>query len=290
MEKVSSFTVTEMEKHNDPFTFIIDLCQISPSQEELLRHQPFVGEIVDQPSPSSAAADADAGILMMSMSQTQYPTEKDASAPKDQDVFLTPLEKSLSLPISSDDAFDNVSQFVDLRGDSEATFYVDLGRDSDLGFSEVQLTQVVQEELIDGNSIGNKRGAVGDKFKGFERELDLNGKISESAMKRSKLSDSKLGLDSPRVHLGIQSQKGNEKLGSESKTLFCNVEKGSEKNNSKISCVFDVLKFLSDNCNDDEEGGVENLSLLEAFKKRGLSFPRPRWWPEDDSFRRGRIL
>ncbi|CAL0311060.1 unnamed protein product [Lupinus luteus] len=55
-----------MEKHNDPFTFIIDLCQISPSQEELLRHQPFIEEIVDQPSPSSAAADVE--ILMMSMS------------------------------------------------------------------------------------------------------------------------------------------------------------------------------------------------------------------------------
>ncbi|CAL0317087.1 unnamed protein product [Lupinus luteus] len=199
MEKVSSFTVTEMEKHNDPFTFIIDLCQISPSQEEQLRHQPFVGEIIDQPSPSSVAADTDAGILMMSMSQTQYPTEKDASAHKDQDIFLTPLEKSLSLPISSDDPFDNVSQFVDFHGDSEAMFYVDLGRDSDLGFSEVQLMQVVQEEYVDGNSRGNKRGVVGDKFKGFERELDLNGKISDFAMKRLKLSESKLGFDSPRV-------------------------------------------------------------------------------------------
>ncbi|CAL0335016.1 unnamed protein product [Lupinus luteus] len=56
-----------------------------------------------------AAADADARILMLSMLQTQYPTEKDTSARKDQDVFLTPHEKSLSLPISSDDPFDNVS-------------------------------------------------------------------------------------------------------------------------------------------------------------------------------------
>ncbi|OIV92384.1 hypothetical protein TanjilG_09982 [Lupinus angustifolius] len=289
MEKVSSFSVTEMAKHNDPFDFIIDLCQISPSQEELLRHQLFVGETVDQPSPSPSAA---AGILMMSMPQTQYPTEKDASAPKDQDVFLTPLEKSLSLPISSDDPFDNVPQFVDLRGDSDATVYVDLGRDSDLGFSDVQLTQVVHEELIDGNSSGAKRVVVGDKFKGFERELDSNEKISESAMKRLKLSDPKSGFDSPMVCLGIQSQKGKDQFGSEAKTHFCNVEKGSEKNNSKISCVFDVLKFLSENCNDDddEEDGVENLSLLEAFKKGGLSFPRPRWWPENDRFRRERIL
>ncbi|KAE9590666.1 hypothetical protein Lalb_Chr20g0110081 [Lupinus albus] len=279
-----------MENHNDPFAFIIDLCQISPSQQELLRHQPFVGETVHQLSPSSTAA----GILMMSMPQTQYSTEKDASAPKDQDVFLTPLEKSLSLPISGDDPFDNVPQFVDLRGDSQATVYVDLGRDSDLGFSDVQLTQVAHEELNDGNSRGTKRGAVGDKFKGFERELDSNEKISDSGMKKLKLSDPKSGFDSQRACLGIQSQKDKEKLGSEAKTHFCNVENGSEKNNSKISCVFDVLKFLSENCNDDaddkEEDGVENLSLLEAFKKRGVTFPRPRWWPENDSFRRGRIL
>ncbi|OIV92381.1 hypothetical protein TanjilG_09979 [Lupinus angustifolius] len=180
-----------------------------------------------------------------------------------------------------------------MRGDSDATVYVDLGRDSDLGFSDVQLMQVVHEELIDGNSSGTKRVVVGDKFKGFERELDSDEKISESAMKRLKLSDPKSGFDSSRACLGIQSQKGKEKLGSDAKNHFCNVEKGSEKNNSKLSCVFDVLKFLSENCNDDdddEEDGVENLSLLEAFKKGGLSFPRPRWWPENDRFRRERIL
>lgn len=325
---------------DDPFAFIFDLSQISPSQEELLHRCALIGDTHpdDQPPPCSAVVpETSAGILMITLPETQDPG-KDATAlgsgPQDQDVFHTPPEKTSSLPNSGDEPLDHCAvnrtpdvdddtlEFVDFRGDSEATACADLGGDSDLGFSEFQFVQPMDEELVDGESRGIKRDAVGDKFEGLGAELASQDGSSESPMKKLKLSDPKSDSDSSRACLGIESEKveeGNENC--EEKLESEKVEEGNvgadvqageqgfeengvsmqnelcsnglgygegdkQKNKTKIS-VFDVLKLLAENSNsdddsDEEEDGIENVSLLEAFKSRGLTLPRPRWWPDND--------
>ncbi|KAK7253189.1 hypothetical protein RIF29_37706 [Crotalaria pallida] len=278
----------KVDDGGDPFGFIIDHCHISASQELLLRHQPFVGEKLQvqlhQPPPPSSSS-----IFMLSVSQTQH--QHQHQHPPPPDVFLTPLDKSLPLPTSADDPC-TTNRVIDL--DDDVPQFVDLARDSsDLGFPDDR---------------GIKRVVAGHDFKGESHHHELQ-------MKRLKLSHShpKPGSDSSKVSLGIQSQKNNEgygkckeKLGSASKSPFSNVEQLSQSGipmqNNKIpsssSVVFDVLKALSEKCgggDDDDQGeeedGVERLSLLEAFKKSGLTFPRPRWWPENDiNFKNSRIV
>ncbi|CAI8609526.1 unnamed protein product [Vicia faba] len=51
-------------------------------------------------------------------------------------------------------------------------------------------------------------------------------------------------------------------------------EKVEEK---KKFSVFDVLKILSENTVEEDDDG---LSMLEAAKRSGITFPRPTWWPD----------
>lgn len=51
-------------------------------------------------------------------------------------------------------------------------------------------------------------------------------------------------------------------------------KKVEEKN--KFS-VFDVLKILSESSVEEEDDG---LTVLEAAKRSGITFPRPTWWPD----------
>lgn len=87
---------------NDPFAYMMELCHISSSQEEILRYCPFVGQTVnlavDEASPSAGGIPvASTGIAMKTLTaETPQDSGKDSGP---QDVFHTPPEQS-SLPTS----------------------------------------------------------------------------------------------------------------------------------------------------------------------------------------------
>ncbi|XP_061354832.1 uncharacterized protein LOC133299392 [Gastrolobium bilobum] len=407
---------------DEPYAFMVNLSRISSSQEEHLNRNIFVGDTHNDNAASPIYGDfpvSSAGIVMVSLPESQ-----EEGAP--QDVFHTPPEES-SLPTSDDqrrtvtvdvdrcainqvvDVDCGTQGFVDLCGYSDGTDFVDLGRDSELGFSDVPLTQEIDGGLVaecshgvEGDRLGEIPECQFDEFGVLQRELS---DLGELPVKKLKLSDKNLGFDSSRDCFGIQLQKVEEGVGDckgklvseadtespcnfgedhqpqenvldgeqipvdagkednccreismdknlgcgenfetqvvqlESKTnvgdvefcegdkLPCTVEgnKSSDgvivieasrrqessdeepglrvlpisirdglenaanelesgKVREKKKCpVFFVLKVLSEN-NRQVEDYVDNVSLLEAAKLRGITFPRPRWWPDKDDF------
>lgn len=366
-----------MTEEQDPFDFLFPVSEISPSQEDLLRLCAFPGESVnagDMAPPSSSLFPADsAGLLLCSLPETQD-AGKGASGSsgtqEQEDVFHTPPEKS-SVPSSGDQPSDHCTLnqelgthddalgFVDL-GDSQGTGCVNLDRDSNLGFAEVQPAQGVEGEFVPQSPRGIKRDAVAEDFEGFERESCSRDGIGdgELSMKKSKLSGPESGFDSPRAFFGVESQEAQEGNGNGAENP-CNVEgdvveplkfvlpgeqvfgdneislqenaanelgcgeeglkvenagnelecgeEGQKMENAgnelvvvgeeeegqrkKNTSVFDVLKFLAENSDDNEEeddDDLGNASLLDAVKICGIDFPRPRWWPDTDLFRKKR--
>nr|KYP51508.1 hypothetical protein KK1_026668 [Cajanus cajan] len=249
------------------------------------------------PSPASSAdfspeSSPDShGIVMLSL-----PDSQDAVA---QDVFHTPPEDS-SLP-SSDAAVDHCAVSHAVKVGSGSQGFLHLGRDSELGFSEVRLTHEI-------------------------------GVLGESPVKKSKLSEDGVGVRLERVEEGTGHCKGKVVSESDAGVSLCESEKvactvegevssdavkegsgmgeksdkglglrmlppsmrgrledatievecGSSVEKEKFS-VFDVLKVISDISAeaDEKDGGVQHCRLLEVAKDCGLTFPRPRWWPDN---------
>lgn len=262
------------------------------------------------------------------------------SPPDTQDVFHTPPEES-SLPSSDDqrrtltaDVVDRcaVNQavdvdagtqgFVDFGGSSDGSEFVDLERDSELGFSESHLAQeigVLKRESSDLGETPVKKLKLSEQDLGFESSGDCLGvqlqKVEEGMGTCSK-GKGKLVSDAdtespcnfgeylqPQVNvLGfeqVQLEKvtsagdvnlveGNksgdevtEGSGMRDKSDESESGKGQEKKKNKYS-VFDVLRVLAEK---EVEDNLDNgNSLLEAAMLRGLTFPRPSWWPDNYHF------
>ncbi|KAE8100395.1 hypothetical protein FH972_018301 [Carpinus fangiana] len=101
-----------MDRNGDPFALITELCHVSASQEDRLRRCPFACKSNDNDKVFSSA----------------------------HDVFQTPPDGSV-LPSSEEQwlmAFDHHPDQLEVDGPRDA---VDLGKDSDVGFSKVELTQ-----------------------------------------------------------------------------------------------------------------------------------------------------
>ncbi|KAL7100242.1 hypothetical protein ACP275_09G135300 [Erythranthe tilingii] len=63
-----------------------------------------------------------------------------------------------------------------------------------------------------------------------------------------------------------------------------NVEGSSTSNGGLVNFV-DILKVAV--CGGEDGGGAageDDVDLLETAKRRGLTFPRPRWWPPEGDF------
>ncbi|MED6158553.1 hypothetical protein PIB30_033673 [Stylosanthes scabra] len=327
-------------EEQDPFHFLFRFSEISPSQEQLLRQRAFKGEESANsrdealPPPSSALFETEsAGVFISSLPETQSPGVFDArGSTQEQDVFHTPPEKS-SVPSSGEkppdhctvnqelDAFNDSLEFVDF-GDSQGAGFDNLDWDSDLGFSEVQLTQRDKREWISQSPRGIKRDGVDEVTDEFQ-------------VKKSKILDPQSGSDFSRVCLGIDSLETQQSNGNckgvvdveplqvcganeipmqenEGDELMCG-EEGQNMENSvhelefpgeekvqkknKSSTVFQVLRFLAEeevqklSSNNKEAGGagaddddIENAGFLDVVKIGGVDLPHPRWWrPEDDN-------
>ncbi|XP_020230151.1 uncharacterized protein LOC109810947 [Cajanus cajan] len=120
------------------------------------------------------------------------------------------------------------------------------------------------------------RGDVLGKIRDGER---APSDLGESPMKKSKLSKEGLGNDAS----GVQLQKGKEEEGKVPPSKRRGLEDaaygskcGSSGEKNKFS-LYDVLKVILEECS--EVGDI--LKTMKSAESCGLSFPRPRWWPED---------
>ncbi|CAJ1943254.1 unnamed protein product [Sphenostylis stenocarpa] len=240
--------------HHDSFNFLFDLSQVSPSQEQLLR-APSVGPHTHHspsPSPSPSPASADSPPRSNTIVMVSPPDSLDAVP---QEVFHTPPENS-SRPSSCNqpraattgdhrcavnhavDVDAGTQGFVDL---CEGAEFVDLGRDSELGFSESSLgaRRDVLDEIRDDRL---------DEFAIFERELS---DLGEPPVKKPKLSEGDLGVDSSGGCVEVQSQKGEEGVENCEGNLVSEAEKNYDENN----CSTQNLETL-----------VGDVSLCESEK------------------------
>ncbi|KAL2349399.1 hypothetical protein Fmac_003399 [Flemingia macrophylla] len=131
-------------------------------------------------------------------------------------------------------------------------------------------TVTVDKSAVD---VGAPVVALGDICDN-EKELSHLG---ESRMEKSKLSEHGLGSGPS----GVEEGEG----GALSLSKRCRLEDVASQSEcvgsgeKKEFSVFDVLRALSQQV---ESGEVEdNRSLWEVAEACGLTFPRPRWWPED---------
>ncbi|EEF31152.1 conserved hypothetical protein [Ricinus communis] len=174
--------------NNGPFASIAELCHISSSQEELLKRCRFAGEPETDESLSDESGENDdttpvesTGIMMISPPESPEEEEEEdhENIPRDNDVFHTPPEESTLATSQEHELHQRVDSHEDrmVLGDEkiEASLTdndstaVDLGRDTDLGFStEVELTERIEVDSgTDVNSI-----LEGEDFRVLKRELD----------------------------------------------------------------------------------------------------------------------
>lgn len=212
---------------------------------------PSPASSVDSPSPPPTFN----GIVMVSQPDTQ-------------DVFHTPPDDS-SLHSSDNGGVErcavNLAVDVDAVSQGFVNFcdgskFVDSGKDSDfLGFSEVQPTQ---EKNVGESIMGSSEGKLVSEVNDISVKNNCSGKVACTAD-------------------GVVEASGMLKSRRSKNEAATGTERGG--NNSEKWNVFDVLRVFSQN-NDDVEENHDHLSLLDVAKAHGVTFPRPRWWPDDDKF------
>lgn len=120
----------------------------------------------------------------------------DNNTPKDNDIFQTPPEGS---PIASSNHHrDDCAVCVEEEtagACTEGDKAVDLGADTDLGFSEVELTQRF-------DSVNEVIYSESTEVTVLKRELAFSESLSESQLKKPKISDENLCTQSPNRCLG----------------------------------------------------------------------------------------
>ncbi|XP_027363184.1 uncharacterized protein LOC113870867 [Abrus precatorius] len=165
-----------------------------------------------------------------------------------QDVFHTPPEESS--PPSSED----------------------LGRNSELGVS--------------GCTRGKRQF---DDWGVLKRGLS---DLGEPSVNKSKLSEPSLGFDSDKLvegnrsveASGMRQAQGLRVLPPSLRGRLENAAsgKGQGREENQIP-VFNALKLFSKNSREDDDI-LDSLTLFQVAKRRGITFPRPRWWPDGDNF------
>ncbi|RDX88595.1 hypothetical protein CR513_29791, partial [Mucuna pruriens] len=252
---------THTLNHNDPYASLFHLSGTSPSQEQSLTHTCFVQPNTHH-TPSPASADftpPSNGIVMVSLTDSQD-SVRDAAVP--QDVFHTPPEES-SLPSDDDPCAVNHAVGVDVATQGlvdlcDGSEYVDLGRDSELGFSEVQLTQ--QMEVAECS----RRNCQFDEFGDFERDLS---DLGESPGKKSKLTEHDLGFDFSMDYCGVQLQKDEEGIGNSEGKPVCEIDTESPCNLGADTGKEENEISMNKNCCDENfETLVGDLKLCESEK------------------------
>lgn len=140
--------------------------------------------------------------------------------------------------------------------------------DKNLGSIENVEIQVVQTEI--------KESAEAEKFLCAAEENESSDKIVEASRTKEKSDGEPKKRVLPPSFRVILDDAAKE-LESEK------CEKKDE------TCAFKVLKYLSENVVEDEED-LGNINWAEVLKRSGVTFPRPRWWPEHFENSSGLVL
>ncbi|GMN34045.1 hypothetical protein TIFTF001_041994 [Ficus carica] len=196
---------------DDPFGFLLPLCHVSSSQEERLRRCPFAPERYNPENDESSSEStaeipvASTGIIMVSLPETEEGDDNSHSL----EVFHTPPEESaaqssneLRPTVDAVDGGDVCCRSPDGGGEpvvvgvgsseADGAGTVDLSRDSDLGFLEVQLTQ--RENVYSDLNRSPVEVPVTES-KGarvLRRELSLDDGLGKSPLKKLKISEQNL--------------------------------------------------------------------------------------------------
>ncbi|XP_059447328.1 uncharacterized protein LOC132178791 [Corylus avellana] len=259
-----------MDGNGDPFASIIELCHVSASQEDRLRRCPFARESDNDDEEERVES---TGILMVSLPES-------SSA---HDVFQTPPDGSV-LPSSEEQwlmALDHHPDQLEVDGPRDA---VDLGKDSDLGFSEVELTQKsklskqnMASEALEACVVGALTDTNTENFdvkldsESHQQIFELNEETAVEANRDDVevCSSAKRRLD---FFLSESRERGKDNLEGERP-----MEKGPKR--VEIVSILNVLKIFKERC-DDKDESLKNVSILEICRQRGVTFPPPRWRPE----------
>ncbi|QCD83067.1 hypothetical protein DEO72_LG2g3410 [Vigna unguiculata] len=176
---------------------------------------------------------------------------------------------------------------------SEGSEVVDSGGELELGF---QLLKCLQEMGVFKCLEVTLRDVLSEfrdsRFTLRDRIVSHLGKL---LAKKSKLSEVDLGMDSSEGSVEVQSQKGEDGMGNCKGNLASEADKASDCSDEVLETVVgnlslsesEVKKLIDDVlihgflklieiCN-EEEKNYDWLEVAEAF---GITFPRPRWWPE----------
>ncbi|KAJ0047625.1 hypothetical protein Pint_15768 [Pistacia integerrima] len=206
-------------------------CVLSSSQEVLLRHSHFLGdpeaEVEKNDSEDSGERETPkecTGIMMMSPPESSDDNDQNGNnSSRDDDVFQTPPEGSLmaSSDGNGNDRTDVVKEDT-AHGCTDGENAVNLGADTDVGFSEVesQKFEGVNEVIhFESNSVSAlKRESVTD-----------NKCLSGSLLKKPKLLDENLVSESPVQFL-------DSELGENKEKIMKSLEKSNSNRASPCSC------------------------------------------------------
>lgn len=199
---------------NDPFASLQPFCHVSSSQEERLRRCPFAPEPYNPESDESSSSDSSSsdndipvestGIIMVSLPESQGNDNSNS-----HEVFHTPLEESAGVssnelrPSSEADGGGGGHRNLEADGGGggetvavEAGFSegigsgtVDLSRDSELGFVEIELAQRVEPDFDPNRS--QLEDSVNNlaEFRVSRSGLPLVDGLGESPLKKLKASE-----------------------------------------------------------------------------------------------------
>ncbi|CAH1416957.1 unnamed protein product [Lactuca virosa] len=265
------------------------------SQEEELQSchftresEVFSGDMQLSSSPDEASEQA-TGIIMVSM-------------PESSDDYQTPPEHHLSSQNSSNDG--QVTAVVDLETgsggvensetmvlDDSCERMIDLTTDSDnLEFLEnrhrvrVRVLEVEDHNtvMVDGNNTNteemetqyavgeiNSESCVAEALKMLKETVP---KVFVEMPVREQETESKtsLNLDCKGERQLPFSMKGKEKI---------NIEKHEDVFTDTLNRAWKILVGPQGKCDAEADGDDD---LLETAMRRGLTLPRPRWWPPEE--------
>ncbi|KAF4404218.1 hypothetical protein G4B88_014674 [Cannabis sativa] len=199
----------------DPIGFIVPLCHVSSSQVETLRCCPLARVPYNPQNHASLEPESESeefpvestGIMMVSLTDSQ---EEENTHSNSHEVFHTPPEESAAgssneiqplkdvvethaggdrQNLQGTDGGCSETAAIGVGGSSEGYETVDLSRDSELGFLEVELAQRVQPPF-DLNRLPLEVSGNGlEVFKVLTREPSLKDGLGESPMKKLKISE-----------------------------------------------------------------------------------------------------
>ncbi|XP_022718431.1 uncharacterized protein LOC111276815 [Durio zibethinus] len=210
---------------DDPFDWITDICQVSSSEESRLRLCSYFGMSDSDKSDSDSGwrnppdiPVATTGIAMVSPPESPQDELLNVqyTPPEDREIFHTPPE-SRSTSTSFHNCYDDrmIGNGLDLDGETvaigtdsaDSRRAVDLERDTDLGFSEVEVDSA---QRIEANS--NPDGTFrreSEEIRVWKRGFSPKGQFStESPSKRLKSLDFEL----PNEPLGAPKERCTEEL------------------------------------------------------------------------------